>query len=379
MSPPILSSPPDARTSYIIDQLEGERLTIPGSKGVFRILASSKQTNGGIAVFQSGAVLSDAPGFHWHDEAHDVFLVTKGFLKLWNDDKCRIMGPGDFAYVPPKVIHNPELLGPHTETFGLVAPGDWIDFFRYVGETYHGVIAPESDDRNLASLLIPKVMAAKDRFDVHFERDYYYTPPAVSDWLDSENQLPSSSSPSPYFLRANTGPRYLLGGLLSRPFITTHQTAGKFAISSLETSNVYSPPSLSVLLSRKWMTFREVDHCFCVQEGTLLVKLREPRGLGDDDKEEEEEEEEWTPVREGQTLVVSAGQAFALKAGSRFVRVWSFTNGNGIEELVHTAGEPCKSFVLPDGLDTKKVDDIKFEAACKELGVLTESLAIRTE
>lgn len=101
MSIPVLSTPPDSRSSYIIDQLEGERVTIPGSKGVFRILASSKQTNGGIAVFSSGAALSDAPGFHWHQEAHDVFLVTKGFLKLWNGDKCRIMGPGDFAYVPP--------------------------------------------------------------------------------------------------------------------------------------------------------------------------------------------------------------------------------------------------------------------------------------
>lgn len=95
------SSPPDGREPYIIGQLEGERITIPGSKGVFRILASSKQTGGTMAVFQSAAVLSDAPGFHYHNEAHDVFLVTKGYLKLWNGEKCRIMGPGDFAYVPP--------------------------------------------------------------------------------------------------------------------------------------------------------------------------------------------------------------------------------------------------------------------------------------
>lgn len=54
-----------------------------------------------MAVFQSGAVLSDAPGFHYHNHAHDVFLVVKGYLKLWNGDKCRVMGPGDFAYVPP--------------------------------------------------------------------------------------------------------------------------------------------------------------------------------------------------------------------------------------------------------------------------------------
>ena len=101
MSIPIQTTPPDTGVAYIIDQLEGERVSIPGSKGTFRILASSKQTDGRIAVFSSGSVAADAPGFHWHAEAHDVFLVTKGFLKLWNGEKCRIMGPGDFAYVPP--------------------------------------------------------------------------------------------------------------------------------------------------------------------------------------------------------------------------------------------------------------------------------------
>lgn len=106
MSIPVSTVPPSTGESYILDQFEGERLTIPGSKGVFRILASSKQTNGRIAVFTSGATLSDAPGFHYHEEAHDVFLVTKGFLKLWNGDKCRIMGPGDFAYVPPVRSHH---------------------------------------------------------------------------------------------------------------------------------------------------------------------------------------------------------------------------------------------------------------------------------
>ena len=65
------------------------------------MLASSKQTNGAMAVFTSDAVLADAPGFHYHREAHDVFMVTKGFLKLWAGDDCRILGPGDFASIPP--------------------------------------------------------------------------------------------------------------------------------------------------------------------------------------------------------------------------------------------------------------------------------------
>jgi Cupin domain. len=101
MSLPFSTQPPAERVPYAIPQLEGERITIPGSKGVFRILTSSKQTDELMAVFQSGAVLSDAPGFYYHNQAHDVFLVTKGYLKLYNRDKCRIMAPGDFAYIPP--------------------------------------------------------------------------------------------------------------------------------------------------------------------------------------------------------------------------------------------------------------------------------------
>ncbi|KAH6984462.1 RmlC-like cupin domain-containing protein [Ilyonectria sp. MPI-CAGE-AT-0026] len=348
MSIPVQKTPPDARVNYIIDQLEGERLTIPGSKGAFRILASSKQTNGGIAVFSSGAVLSDAPGFHWHDEAHDVFLVTKGFLKLWNGHKCRILGPGDFAYVPPKIIHNPELLGPHTETLGLVAPGDWVDFFRYVAETYSGVIVPENDDRDLKALLIPKVMAAKDRFDVHFKRDYQ--PPEVGEWLDSENALPGPLEP--YFLRANTGPRWLLGGVMSRPFINASQCSEKFAISSIESSNVYTNSPLS-----KWLNFPTVDHCFCVMEGLLKVKTKG--------------EEDWNTVREGQTVVLSAGQSFTLEFASRYVRVISFTNGRGIEELIQTAGSSYTSFILPE--EAPEWDEAAIQTACGKLGAKVEA------
>lgn len=263
------------------------------------------------------------------------------------------------------MIHNPELLGPHTETLGLVAPGDWVDFFRYVGEAYDGVILPEADDRDLRALLGPKMaMAAKDRFDVHFERDY--SPPEVGDWLDTENVLPAAPL-QPYFLRANTGPRWMLGGVMSRPFITTQQCAGKFAISSIESSSAYyagdEEAASSCPFSRRWLAFPSVDHCFCVQEGLLRAQLKK----GGD----EEAEPEWTEVREGQTLVVSAGQAFRLAFASRYVRAISFTNGPGIEHLIHAAGEPCANFVLPDR--SGPCDEDRLRAACAEMGVHMEA------
>jgi hypothetical protein len=245
------------------------------------------------------------------------------------------------------VVHNPELMGPHTETLGLVAPGDWVDFFRYVGEAYAGVIIPEHDERDLKKAMVPKLMAAKEDFDVHFVRDYQ--PPAVGEWLASENTLPGALEP--YFLRANTGPRWMLGGVMSRPFINASQCSGKFSITSIESSKVYETNFPSV-------KFPTVDHCFCVQEGVLKVKL-------------DGEGEAWNEVREGQTLFIAAGSSFSLSFGSRYVKAITFTNGPGIEHLIHTAGSSYAGFVLPD--KAEPWDQSRFEAACQELGVAHSS------
>ncbi|KAJ5094374.1 hypothetical protein N7456_010235 [Penicillium angulare] len=343
MSLPFSNQPPAERVPYAIPQLEGERITIPGSKGVFRILTSSKQTNGLMAVFTSGAVLSDAPGFHYHNDAHDVFLVTKGFLKLYNGDKCRIMGPGDFAYIPPKIVHMPDMIGPHTELQGLITPGDWVDFFRYVSEPYEGILVPESDNRDLKSLLIPKVMAAKGKFDVVFQP--HYQPPELGEWTKDDEKLPDG--PAGYFLRANTGPRWMLGGVMSRPFVTTKQSSGLCAISSIESSKDYGETVLS-----KYMTFAKVDHCFCVMEGTLKVRLE---GSGESE------------FREGETVVIPAGQAFALDFASKYVKVHSFTDGDGIESLIHELGTPIEEVVLPE--QAPKWDESRLSSVAERLNV----------
>ncbi|KAF2668884.1 RmlC-like cupin [Microthyrium microscopicum] len=336
---------PATGESYVVSNFEGERVTIPGSKTVYRILASSKQTQGKIAVFTTGGVAGDAPGFHYHNEAHDVFLITKGFLKLWNGDKCRILGPGDFAYIPPTIIHNPEPLGPHTETFGLVAPGDWIDFFRYIGEPYSGTVTAEFDNRNIKEHIMGKMMKADRDYDVHFVRDYH--PPEVKDFDENDSVIPEGQSP--YYLKANTGPRWLAGSVLSRPFVTTAQNGGKFAITSLESSKDYE--SRGNVFSR-FLTFKNTDHCFSVQEGVLIVKLK--------DGEEQ-------TVREGETAVIQAGQSFSLSFGSKYVRAWSIASGDGVETVIQTIGKPFKGFVLPE--EPPELDDLELAETLKSIGV----------
>lgn len=192
------------------------------------------------------------------------------------------------------------------------------------------------------------MMKAPKDFDVHFVRDYQ--PPPVSDWEDSENTLPGPLKP--YFLRSNTGPSWMAGGLMSRPFITTEQSGGRFSISSIETSSTYGPTMLS-----KNIRFPSVDHCLCVQEGTLKVAI-DGDSVDNDD---------WTTVREGETVMIAAGQPFRLAAGSKYVRVWSFTNGKGIEDVIQRAGAPFDGYVLPD--TPGKLDDAKLKLVLEEMDI----------
>lgn len=189
-------------------------------------------------------------------------------------------------------------------------------------------------------------MAAKDKFDVNFIRPGEYDPPKQGEWEDTENTLPGALQP--YFLRANTGPRWLLGGVMSRPFINAGQCSEKFSISSIEGSSTYKESPLS-----RWITFPTVDHCFLVQEGLLKVKLKG--------------EERWNDVREGQTLTIAAGQAFTLSFGSRYVRSIAFTDGRGIEQLIQDAGSPFEQFVLPE--DAPGWDEAKFLVIAEKLGI----------
>ncbi|KAL9080223.1 MAG: hypothetical protein Q9157_000945 [Trypethelium eluteriae] len=242
------------------------------------------------------------------------------------------------------VIHNPHTLGPHSESFGVITPGDWLDFFRYIGESYDGIVVPESDSRNILEHLIPKVKAAAGKYDVVFHPEHKGC--AVSEWTTEDEVIPDTTKS--YYLRANTGPRWILGGVISRPFITTKQCDGKFAISSIESSSVHKA---SCPFQRK-LTFPRTHHCFAVQEGVLDVVVGDASSCR---------------VAEGEAIFVPAGIPFQLNFSSKFVRVWTFTTGDGIESLIHHAGIPFGSYVLPD--KSKPWEERQLLEACQKFSV----------
>lgn len=191
-------------------------------------------------------------------------------------------------------------------------------------------------------------MPVKDKFDVVFVRDY--DPPAVSEWKSTDDHLPDGVEP--YYLKANTGPRWMCGGVMSRPFITTKQNGGVFAISSIESSSAYGETVL-----KRMMSWKKVHHVFAVLEGVLAIRVK-----GDEGKH---------LIREGETAMIPAGQAFSLEFDSKYVRVWSFASGDGVESLVQRLGGAFEGFVLPDAAG--KWDESSFQSVCEELSIDLES------
>ncbi|KAF1830367.1 RmlC-like cupin [Decorospora gaudefroyi] len=332
---------------YIIPAYEGEAITIPGTKATFRILASAAETNGLMSVFGQDGTLADAPGFHYHNHAHDVFMCTKGRLKIWAGEKCRILSPGDFAYVPPGIVHQPQLLdhGPN-ETMGLVTPGAWVDFFRFVSETYDGVLCDEFDGRNPGAVFGPKMGEIKEKYDVVFQPQFKGA--EVGEWTEEECRIPDAQEA--YFLKANTGPCHLLEGVLSRPFITTKQSAGpygNFAVASIESSNRLPNSVLSMPIK-----FDRVHQVYHVLDGAISLTIN-----GEADN----------VVRAGESAFLPAGTEVAIEFMDRFVRFWSYSSGDGLEALIAEAGGDYEGKMVTD--TPRKVDAEKIRKAAERLNI----------
>lgn len=100
--------------AYTLKSLCGEIIYIPCSKSAMRLLVTGVETEGAFALAGTGGSQSPPIGFHFHREAHDIFLCLKGNINIWADDTCRTMGPGDLASVPP-VSNNNDFQGSLTD------------------------------------------------------------------------------------------------------------------------------------------------------------------------------------------------------------------------------------------------------------------------
>ncbi|KAB2571793.1 Cupin RmlC-type [Lasiodiplodia theobromae] len=285
-----------------------------------RLLVTGKETEMEFAVVSTGGSAGEPIGFHYHREAHDVFLCLKGNINVWANNTARTLGPGDFASVPPGVIHQYQILGDHSEFVGLIIPGGWEEFFRIVGEPYDGAaLFPVGDARDPRVVLIPRLIEAAETCDMVPVRDH--PPVEIQPWAanDDDSRLPDGLQP--YFLRADTGPKWLLEGTIARPLITTAQSAGRFSVVSLEGGNSHRRSIFSGAGGQ--LRWEDVHHCFVVVHGKVRFCVGKDSSaiLSADD-----------------TIFIPAAEAFSFSFESAFAQMYAFSNGGGVAELVMEVG-----------------------------------------
>jgi len=230
---------------------------------------------------------------------------------------------------------------------GLIVPGGWEEFFRFLGEPYTGPMWPMEDKRNFFEVLLPKLKAAAEKFDMVPCPQHKGAEPQA--WEASDNHLPGKLEP--YFLKNNTGPAYIVGGTVCRPLITTAESAGKFAIGSIEgsghsdlDSGIFSKPD-------RTLRFQNAHHAFQVVQGAVEFSV----GFS-------------TPSRltAGELLYVPKDTEFRFQVVSRYMKLYAFTNGGGLIELLQKLGESHSHSILPEKASTW--EESKLESLGAELG-----------
>lgn len=317
-------APGEAGRPYILESLCGEVIYIPLSKSATRLLVTGKESENAFAIVGTGGAQGDPIGFHYHREAHDVFLCLKGGVNVWAGDQCRTLGPGDLASVPPGTIHQYQILGDYTEFVGLIVPGGWEEFFRFIGEPYSGPLFPLVDERNIFEVLIPKLKAAAEKFDMIPVRDHPAAQPQP--WQDGQdNKLPGSLEP--YFLRAGTGPRYLVGGVVVSPLVGAAESAERFSIACIEGSSWHKAPVLS-----ETFQFNSVHHAIQVTDGQLELTIGGQQ----------------TTLNAGETAYIPKATSFSFHILSRYVKLYIFISGDGLTALLCQLGHPYDQTIPPE-------------------------------
>ena len=305
----ILDAPPGTTTPYVIKAGQGRSVVVAGQ--VVRILAGVGETASGYGAVMLESSIDKRPiPMHFHEKEHDTWLCTRGRLKIWANDQCRVLTEGDFAYVQPGDTHSYQCVGPRTQFFGIVAPGGWEGFFDDAGEAWTAAALPEPTHPYDFSRMGP----AMGKHGVNrVEKDYCL--PSNGD--ETDRALPAG--PASYVLQSGHGARHRLNGHLATTLLDMTITSGALEMRTIEAGRGAAMPALR----------HEQTHVtLFALNGSLLLTLGP----------------ETHTLHDGDFANIPAGTAYATEVVSGHARwVLSSANGNGLQYWC-TAGEPTERY-----------------------------------
>lgn len=223
-----------------------------------------------------------------------------------------------------------------------------LQFFRFIGEPFTGPLFPTHDDRSPFDVLIPKLIAATEKFDMVPVREKPQFYPQA--WDGTESKLPGVCENGGYFLKADTGPKFTVGGTIVRPLATRKESNGKFSVYSIEGSKLHQGKGLE----EKTFTFEKTHHVIQVLEGLVSVVIEGEEAI----------------VGSMETIFMPAGKNWSCKVESAFAKYYVFANGGGIGEIFTTVGSPFQWAVVPEAADVSGWNEKALKTSEKELGVV---------
>lgn len=202
---------------------------------------------------------------------------------------------------------------------------------------------PLVDNRNPFEVLIPKLKAAAEKFDMVPQPQHPQFGPQPWD-VKSDNALPGS--PTPYFLQANRGPKYLVEGVVVKPLATTKESDGKFAIGSIEGSSWHTNSTF-----KSKLRFQDVHHAVQVTEGQLSITIDGQKTL----------------LQAGETVYLPKQSVFNISFASRFAKAYVFASGAGLIELLCELGSDYQHNIVPENAGdarTKNLTEVSTRYSC---------------
>lgn len=58
-----------------------------------------------LAIIEAKLNAGEGHAFHQHPEQEELVFVLDGLVEQWIGEECKILGPGDAAFIPPGVVH----------------------------------------------------------------------------------------------------------------------------------------------------------------------------------------------------------------------------------------------------------------------------------
>jgi quercetin 2,3-dioxygenase len=160
---------PGAPDAFFLSHGEGEHAKLFGD--LFTVLLSGDETGGQFGIVTSQSPAGDIIPTHAHADTHETFYVIDGQVRVFVQDLAgqrtsRLLGPGDFGFVPAGLTHAYRVERA-VRMLGVLS-GGFERFFQQMGTP------ADSDDPEQPPFIpdFPRIQAAAQAHQTQFFQDF---------------------------------------------------------------------------------------------------------------------------------------------------------------------------------------------------------------